>query len=72
MPMDSTASQTGEPGHLHPVTSVIREITTIFSKMGFSVAQGPELEQPHDPDRRGGLRNDRRLYMADPDLVELS
>ena len=44
MPMDSTASQTGEPGHLHPVTSVIREITTIFSKMGFSVAQGPELE----------------------------
>ena len=31
-------------GHLHPVTSVIREITAIFDKIGFSVAQGPELE----------------------------
>lgn len=31
-------------GHLHPVTSVIREMCAIFDKMGFSVAQGPELE----------------------------
>lgn len=31
-------------GHLHPVTSVIREMCAIFAKMGFSVAQGPELE----------------------------
>ena len=36
--------QKGEPGHLHPITSVIREIATIFNKIGFSVAQGPELE----------------------------
>lgn len=31
-------------GHLHPVTSVIREMCAIFDRMGFSVAQGPELE----------------------------
>lgn len=31
-------------GHLHPVTSVIREMALIFANMGFSVAQGPELE----------------------------
>ncbi|MFA6459056.1 MAG: phenylalanine--tRNA ligase subunit alpha [Candidatus Paceibacterota bacterium] len=31
-------------GHLHPITSVIREIATIFDKIGFSVVEGPELE----------------------------
>ena len=31
-------------GHLHPVTSVIREMCSIFDRMGFSVVQGPELE----------------------------
>lgn len=34
----------GKKGHLHPITSVIREIAMIFDKIGFSVAQGPELE----------------------------
>lgn len=33
-----------EKGHLHPVTSVIREMCAIFDRMGFSVVQGPELE----------------------------
>ncbi len=33
-----------QKGHLHPITSVIREIVSIFDKIGFSVAQGPELE----------------------------
>lgn len=31
-------------GHLHPTTLVTRSICDIFSKMGFSVVQGPELE----------------------------
>jgi len=31
-------------GHLHPVTSVIREMCSIFSDMGFSAVEGPELE----------------------------
>ena len=31
-------------GNLHPITTAIREIHTIFSLMGFEVAVGPELE----------------------------
>jgi phenylalanyl-tRNA synthetase alpha chain len=33
-----------EIGHLHLLTSTIREAVRIFEKMGFSVADGPELE----------------------------
>lgn len=32
------------PGHLHPITTAIRDIQAIFAKMGFEVAAGPELE----------------------------
>ncbi len=32
-------------GHLHPITSVIREICLIMDGIGFSVVQGPELEE---------------------------
>ncbi|HQO27688.1 MAG TPA: phenylalanine--tRNA ligase subunit alpha [Candidatus Pacearchaeota archaeon] len=31
-------------GHLHPLTQVVRRIEDIFQLMGFSVAEGPELE----------------------------
>jgi len=31
-------------GHLHIITQAIRDISSIFDKMGFSVASGPELE----------------------------
>lgn len=31
-------------GHLHLITQVIREAVSIFDKMGFEVAEGPELE----------------------------
>ncbi len=31
-------------GHLHIMTQAIREIVSIFNEIGFSVAQGPELE----------------------------
>ncbi len=31
-------------GHLHPITSVIREISLIFDRIGFNIAEGPELE----------------------------
>ncbi len=37
-------SAEAQKGHLHPITSVIREMCAIFDRMGFSVAQGPELE----------------------------
>ncbi len=31
-------------GSIHPITRVIEEITTIFTEQGFSVAEGPEIE----------------------------
>ncbi len=31
-------------GHLHPVTTLIRDISAIFSLLGFEVADGPEIE----------------------------
>ncbi|PJE74232.1 MAG: phenylalanine--tRNA ligase subunit alpha [Candidatus Taylorbacteria bacterium CG10_big_fil_rev_8_21_14_0_10_41_48] len=31
-------------GHLHPITTIIREVAFIFDKLGFSVVSGPELE----------------------------
>jgi phenylalanyl-tRNA synthetase alpha chain len=31
-------------GHLHPTTEVTNEINRIFAKMGFSIAEGPEVE----------------------------
>lgn len=33
-----------ERGHLHPITKILREIEAIFSSMGFTVAEGPEVE----------------------------
>ncbi len=31
-------------GHVHPLTQLMEEINTIFYSMGFSVAEGPEVE----------------------------
>lgn len=31
-------------GRLHPLTQVMDELTTIFANMGFSVAEGPDIE----------------------------
>ena len=33
-----------EAGRIHPITQVMDEITAIFADMGFSVAEGPEIE----------------------------
>lgn len=33
-----------EQGRAHPITVAIREIADIFARMGFTLAQGPELE----------------------------
>ncbi len=32
------------PGHMHPVTQTLEEITDVFVSMGFSVEEGPEVE----------------------------
>jgi len=34
-------------GHIHPISSLMREANQIFSKMGFSFADGPLLESEH-------------------------
>lgn len=34
-------------GHLHPLTQLIAKATSIFSALGFSVAQGPEVESEY-------------------------
>ncbi len=36
-----------EEGRIHPVSQVIDEVTTIFADMGFSVAEGPDIETDH-------------------------
>jgi len=33
-----------QPGRLHPVTTIMEEVETIFTGLGFSIAEGPELE----------------------------
>ena len=33
-----------ETGRIHPISQVMDEITTIFSDMGFTVAEGPDIE----------------------------
>ncbi len=32
-------------GHLHPLTQTIRDIVAIFTGMGFSIAEGPQVEE---------------------------
>jgi len=32
------------PGHMHPISRMIREINAIFSELGFVFADGPEME----------------------------
>jgi len=41
---NQTASASAPAGHLHPLTQVIEEINRIFAKMGFEIAEGPEIE----------------------------
>lgn len=43
--IDVTAPGAEDPlGHLHPITTMIGEIEDIFSRLGFEVVSGPELE----------------------------
>jgi len=34
-------------GHYHPITLVFRQIKSCFQRMGFSIAQGPEVEKDY-------------------------
>ena len=35
------------PGHLHPLTQTLEEIVDIFVALGFSIAEGPEIEDEY-------------------------
>lgn len=35
------------PGSLHPITQITREICDIFTRMGFDIAEGPEIESDY-------------------------
>lgn len=46
--IDITLSGRGNAlGSLHPVTRVRERVTALFSQMGFTVAEGPEIEDEH-------------------------
>ncbi len=36
-----------ERGRIHPISQVVDEITAIFADMGFSIAEGPDIETDH-------------------------
>jgi phenylalanyl-tRNA synthetase alpha chain len=38
---------TGTPGSLHPISIVRQRITGIFARIGYTVSQGPEVEDDH-------------------------
>ncbi len=43
----SLPGRTMPPGTLHPITRTLRRIETIFSRLGFQVADGPEIEDEY-------------------------
>ena len=46
--LDVTAPASGTPmGHRHPLISTTEEIVDLFLGLGYSVAEGPEVEQDH-------------------------
>src|SRR5437867_3536901 len=39
-----TENLTESSGHLHPLTLILQEVNGIFDEMGFTIADGPEIE----------------------------
>src|SRR3989344_1321867 len=63
-------------GILHPITVVTREMNSIFQSLGFSVADGPELEDDEYNYNRLNLPPDHpardlqdSLYIKEPDIL---
>lgn len=61
-------------GGIHPVTRVIRRVTTIFHSMGFDVADGPEIENDwfnfsslNSPENHPARSMQDTFYVADKD-----
>ncbi len=45
--MATGPNETSPKGHIHPISSLIREANQIFSRMGFTLAEGPLVESQH-------------------------
>ncbi len=65
-----------QPGLLHPITEVAREMNSIFQSLGFSVADGPEIEDDEFNYNRLNLPPDHpardlqdTLYIQEPDVI---
>jgi phenylalanyl-tRNA synthetase alpha chain len=68
-----------ELGHLHPMTQVRREMEEIFQSMGFSVVEGPEIEDewhnfdalniPEGHPARDALSLGKTFYLKDGNVL---
>lgn len=63
-------------GILHPITVVAREMNNIFQSLGFSIADGPEIENDEYNYNRLNLPTDHpardlqdTLYIKEPDVI---
>lgn len=63
-------------GHLHPTTTVIRKINSFFRYMGYSVYEGPEIENNEFNFEKLNLPKDHpareladTLYISDPEIL---
>jgi phenylalanyl-tRNA synthetase alpha chain len=45
--MATGSNDTSPKGHIHPISSLIREANQIFSRMGFTLAEGPLVESQY-------------------------
>lgn len=78
-PADIDLSLPGTPirvGLMHPITAVAREMNAIFQSLGFSVADGPEIETDEYNYNRLNLPPDHpardlqdSLYIKEPDIL---
>ena len=47
--LDVTLPGTGPPpGHLHPLTHIVRDMVHFFTSLGFSIEEGPEVETEYN------------------------
>ena len=64
------------PGTLHPITQVVEETIRIFSRIGFTVAEGPDIETGYrnfealnTPDYHPSLDPQDTLWLNDTELL---
>lgn len=76
-PSDLTIPGTPQPiGRLHPTSVIIREMNSFFRRLGFSVGEGPEIEEAEYNFRRLGVPEGHpatdlqdSLFIYEPDIL---